>query len=339
MVESFLAKVVDKYVRGLENFAYRKGLSCTALLLRQFDVYSKEKVCYSFNGDLVKAFDRLSRKLVYDQITNPLVARIIWSWMDRSESPYFIKWREAVHTICRDKWNRGVEPGSILGPLLFIIGLNDRVLYERSLCKSLFADDGQPLYSKVSDMVLDAEKFIKYVYKNDMSLHLDGSKEASFLVCGWGSKTFKDLSIKLKLQDQLPEVGDLTIKRSYSVKQLGVYIDMSGSNAVFDLNELIKKLKHASIELRAASSWMLASECINLVSTYIVSLLRYAICVWYPVMMKYDSHEQSRRYIFVHGAARSEKWRKILENYEKIVKNRVKIVFTGRQCGSQRRPW
>ena len=65
---------------------------------------------------------------------------------------------------------------------------------------------------------------------------------------------------------------------------------MTGKRATLDLGALIRKLKHVSIELKANSSWMLASECINLVSTYVVSLLRYAICVWYPVISRYDSH-------------------------------------------------
>ena len=253
-------------------------------------MYSKEKVCYSFNADLVKAFDRLSRKLVYDKIDNPLVAQIVWSWMDRTESPYFIKWREVMHEIDRSKWNRGVEPGSILGPLLFIIGLNDEVLFKNSIFKSLFADDGQPLYRNLSVMAKDAEDFVKHVYDNDMSLHLEGDKEASFLVCGFGSKSVKNLTIELALKDSCPMVGNLAIKRNYAVKQLGVCIDMTGKSAVFEMGELLRKLKHASMELRSASSWMLASECINLVSTYVVSLLRYAICVWYPVLTKHNKH-------------------------------------------------
>ena len=56
LVEGFLAGALTEQMEVLQNFAYRKKLSTTALWLKQTDILSRESLIFAFNGDLVKAF-------------------------------------------------------------------------------------------------------------------------------------------------------------------------------------------------------------------------------------------------------------------------------------------
>ena len=53
------------------------------------------------------------------------------------------------------KINSGVPPGSVLGPLLFLIFINDLPVGTTSLCK-IFADDTS-LFSKIYDIDISAK--------------------------------------------------------------------------------------------------------------------------------------------------------------------------------------
>ena len=301
LVECFLAEALVSYVDRLSNFAYRKGLSCTSLLLQQFDILAREKCIYAFNGDLVKAFDRLSRRRVLDNIKCPLLSEIIRSWMDRSESPYVIWWRERYNVVDRSKWNRGVEPGSILGPVLFIIGLDDPSFFNNSLFKGLFADDGLPLYRSISTMEMDAKAFVEMVYGDSMALHLEGEKALNYLVIGIEQAS---LCSDTLLIDTNCSAGSVEVLRSHRLKQLGVYFKVVKGRIYFDMEVLIGRLKSASAGLARISSKSVTSQMIKIVHTYVKSVVQYAICVWYPLLRDYDPTQlNSLRYWYYSSVA------------------------------------
>lgn len=290
LVEAFFADCLVQYVNRLRNFAYRSHLSCTALLLKQFDVFACEPVCVAFNGDLVKAFDRMSRKLIYDRIDDPLLGSIIWSFMDRSKAPYVIWWREGFHEIDRSSWNRGVEPGSVLGPLLFIIGLNDSEHFNGGLSKGFFSDDGLPLYRHIDDMNSAASDFISHIYKHGMELHAAPSKKsATFMIIGSKKSEFDFDELNIPIFDG----SYFNCSRSHRVKQLGLhwYVDPKSGKPMVDLGELISRLKGAAAALRGISKYVLSSVAIRIIKTYILCVISYAITVWFPLAYIYTPKE------------------------------------------------
>ena len=279
LVEAFFVSALDSSVSSLQNFAYRRKLSCTSLLLTEFDWFACEPFIACFNGDLVKAFDRMSRERIYDKIKNPLLASIIWSWMDRTLAPYLIYWRGKYHEIDRSSWNRGVEPGSVLGPILFIIGLDDASHFLEALFKAFFADDGFPLFRTISTMASNAAAFISYIVRNGMEMHLSGSKAATFMLVGPHAK-----GLDLEYVDITTPGGSFRCQRVYSTKQVGLswYVDGYG-RALVDLDPMIKQLKQAASALRGISGYVLSSDAIMIVKTYIISVVSYAIVIWFPI--------------------------------------------------------
>ena len=279
LVEAAIACFLTKYVDEIENMAYRPKMSTTALLVNEFDAFARYKSLYGFNGDLKKAFDRLSRKLIIKAIPNKLVKNIVFSWMNRTGIPYLIWWRGEWWLIDRDGWTRGVEPGSVLGPVVFILGLNDKEHYNRSILKSIFADDNFPLYTLLSDLRADAALFTNWVYANHMELHRSGEKKWSFSVFGADASSLKDLGAV----DIECDIGDLPCDRVFSVKQLGLKFDIDKNGIpIVDMSDKIARLKETCSALRRLSPTCLTSTTLHLIKVYVVTVVSYAICVWYP---------------------------------------------------------
>ena len=285
LVESFFADQLQMLLSDCQNFAYRPNLSTTSLMMLQFDFISRYPLLYGFNGDLQKAFDRLSRKLVYDRIQNSALANIVWSWLDRTDSPYFIWWRGIYNEISRNEFSRGCPPGSICGPVTYILGQSDHLNFTHALFKALFADDSLPLTEEITDMIEDAENFANFAYNNGMSLHTTGDKAAVFIAFGRGAVNESLGEISLST-----DFGMVDVKRTWKIRQLGfdVFAHQSTGQAYILLDKLIDKLKHASIAMRILSVGTLSSTMISLVRTYLISLVSYGIICWYPIMSIYD---------------------------------------------------
>ena len=85
------------------------------------------------------------------------------------------------------KINSGVTQGSVLGPLLFLIYINDRSHGLTSICK-IFADDTS-LFSKVfninesgNDLNIDLEKLRQWGYQWKVQFNPDPNKQANEVI-------------------------------------------------------------------------------------------------------------------------------------------------------------
>lgn len=241
VIERFFCEQLVDEVEKLDNLAYRRNLSCTSLLISQFNAIAIEPKTYAFNGDIQKAFNSMSRKSVLDSIENSHLRNILSSWMDRSNSPYLINWGNSFKEISRASWSSGIEPGSNLGPPLFLKGLNCRKVYLRAIPgqKNLFADDGAPLYKLISSLTSDAADYIRHVNSLHMKLHTTGSKAMSFMALGKVDHNLGDIELVV-------DSKDYTIKRVFSTKQLGLcYSADKNGKYLISISHYIAKLKNA----------------------------------------------------------------------------------------------
>ena len=131
----------------------------------------------------------------------------------------------------------GVPQGSILGPLLFTLYIND-ISQAMTNCKTnLFADDTAMVFTHhdVNTLISNCQTSLEHVYKwfklNKLSLSL--SKSAFLLFHGKN----KDPKYNIKRI----EVNGHDIKRMNSVKYIGLHLDEKLSWD-FHINELCKSL-------------------------------------------------------------------------------------------------
>ena len=128
-------------------FAYRKHHGCDTALLSLTEAWRKElddrKIIGLVYMDLSKAFDSLPHDLIVKKFkeygADERTANII--------EDYFSDRQQRVKIAGEySSWNyisRGIDQGSILGPLIFNILIND-LLFVVKICKlSSYADDTQ----------------------------------------------------------------------------------------------------------------------------------------------------------------------------------------------------
>lgn len=281
VVERFFCTLFEDEVEELQNVAYRKNLSCTSLLASQFNAFAIEPTVFSYNADIKKAFNSMSRRSVLDSFKNSHLRNIISDWMDRSWSPYLINWGNSYQEISREIWSSGLEPGSNLGPPLFLKGLKCKdKIYLRAIPgqKNLFSDDGAPLYRAFSTLVSDAVDYIRHTTNLHMKLHNSGDKAMAYMAIGRIDSDLGDVEV---------QVDNVTYKisRTYATRQLGLFysVDKSGKYLV-SIAHYITKLKNAYFALVFAAKFLPSSVLIIIIKQYLMSVVSYGILIWYPVL-------------------------------------------------------
>ena len=140
------------------------------------------------------------------------------------------------HTSDHLKTTCGVNPGSVLGPFLFLIYINDLPNVSKLLTFYLFADDTN-IYFKSNDtthlqkiMNRELKKVKKWLDENCLSLNIDKTNFVIFhLPC-----------IKMP-EPVMVKFGRKKIQRENCVIFLGVLLDANLSWE-YHINELLKKL-------------------------------------------------------------------------------------------------
>jgi exonuclease III len=172
--------------------------------------------------DLKKAFDTINHQILLKKLYHYGVRGNVYKWFDS-----YLKNRKQIVNLGNTNSNilnieTGIPQGSIIGPLLFLVYVNDMVKSIKKGNIKMFADDTNIFYSgnSVMDMKSVIEKDLETLYEwlkvNKLSVNV---KKSNFMLIQSNQKEkMNDLNIKLKLcNSEMEEVN--------FCKYLGVYID------------------------------------------------------------------------------------------------------------------
>ena len=199
---------------------------------------SKKEISAVLFLDLKKAFDTVSHQILLDKLNHYGVRGIchdlLTSYLsNRKQFTSIAGTRSQLDII---KW--GVPQGSVLGPLLFILFIND-LPKSSNLDSWLFADDtalasSAPTFSSLqAKLNFEVFKVHNWLLTNKLSVHY--AKKTQFILFIPRAKA------KDKLKDFILKMGQYLIEQTSTYKYLGVIID-ENLNWVPQITKMCSKL-------------------------------------------------------------------------------------------------
>ena len=208
-----------------EQAGFRPNRSTQDLLLRATDDWKKAldlgQIVATVMIDLSKAFDTINHDLLLGKLNAYGIQGAELAWFTDYLSGR--KQRVVLNSV-PSEWARvtmGVPQGSILGPLLFLLFVNDLpdVVQETSI--NLFADD-TAIYSADSDPTVLGERVEKDLGRVALWIHSNGLRlnvaKTQLMVLSRRGRREEADSVRVK-------IGEVELQQQSCVRYLGVEID------------------------------------------------------------------------------------------------------------------
>ena len=268
---------------------FRKGRSCLTQLIHHIDeIFSILET--SNNADVIyldfaKAFDKVDHALLLKKISQMGIHDKVLKWIEAFLTNRFQKVVINGESSSGAKVISGVPQGTVLGPLLFIIFINDIENVIKYSNIKIFADDSKLCKSVKWDkdqyeLQLDLNAVIKWAHENNMELNED-----KFQLLKHGNVSeMKDLPY------QLP--SGKSLHPSPTVKDLGITVNEDLEWRIH-IHNIVKDAKMYSGWILRTFKSRKRSVLMTLYSSLVRSRLEYCCPLWSPYIKKDISNLES----------------------------------------------
>ena len=267
-VESFRQLVADSWER---KGKIRGCLKTVSAIRNTLD--NKRFGCGIFI-DLQKAFDTVNHKILLSKLEHYGIRGCALQWFRSylSDRKQYVSVNgsnsDLLSITC------GVPQGSVLGPLLFLIYINDLPNASKRLTFYLFADDTNIYYESkdLTNLTKIVNKELRLVKKwldaNKLSLNIDKTNYIIFHSSSSNVPSGSDIKI-----------GKKQIKRVKFVKFLGILLD-EHLCWKYHLSELSKKLARTCGMFFKIRNLLPLDVLVCLYNALFLSFLQYGLIVW-----------------------------------------------------------
>ena len=285
---SIIAKVMERSIRDkicrylmqhdLINpvqHGFVTGRSCLTNLLVSLDAITEaldrgDRVMVGYL-DFEKAFDSVNHRLLLLKLKAYGLEDHLCAWLGNflQHRMMRVKVRESLSDPIEPR--SGVPQGTVLGPLLFLIYVNDLTVGLNSKCL-LFADDVKVIGVK-HDWVRFQEDLEKLAeWSRHWDLPLNPRKSQLMVSTGFP-------------EDKIAELGDASLGRAPHVKDLGVILDSTFKPSTQCI-EAANKARRALFALKRSVVSRDRSVWVPLYCAFVRPHLEYCVQAWAPYLAK-----------------------------------------------------
>ena len=254
------------------QFGFRKGRSCSSQLLEvmnDLSKYTEDKTNIDIiYFDFKKAFDTVPHKRLLYKLENAGLTGNILNWIKD-----FLKNRKQKVTIQSSESDEvnvlsGVPQGSILGPLFFLVFINDLPNGIKSNCK-MFADDTK-LYNKTEnhlDLQQDINKLFNWSKNWQLDFNIDKCKILHF---GRNNPKINYF------------MNGIALNKVTEEKDIGVLFD-----STLEFKSHVKNVSSEASKLigliKRNFTYFNRDSLRTIITSLIRSKLEFANCIWSPI--------------------------------------------------------